>query len=62
MYRPDPGFVGEDSLTYDLPVDPTAFIRLGPPPGAVDGVGDCALINKALTALPASEKRGEGSA
>jgi hypothetical protein len=33
MYRPDPGFIGRDRFTYNVPVDPTAFIRLGPPPG-----------------------------
>jgi hypothetical protein len=33
MYRPDPGFVGRDRFTYHVPVDPTAFVRLGPPPG-----------------------------
>jgi hypothetical protein len=33
MYRPDPGFVGRDRFTYNVPVDPTAFVRLGPPPG-----------------------------
>ena len=27
-------FVGRDRFTYTVPVDPTAFIRLGPPPGA----------------------------
>lgn len=26
MYRPDPGFVGRDRFTYDLPADPTAFV------------------------------------
>jgi hypothetical protein len=33
MYRPDPGFVGRDRFTYSVPVDPTAFVHLGPPPG-----------------------------
>jgi hypothetical protein len=33
LYRPDPGFVGEDQFTYNVPPDPTAFVRLGPPPG-----------------------------
>jgi len=33
MYRPDPGFVGRDRFTYDVPADATAFVRLGPPPG-----------------------------
>ena len=33
MYRPDPGFVGRDRFTYNVPNDPTAFIHLGPPPG-----------------------------
>jgi len=33
MYRPDPGFVGRDQFTYNVPNDPTAFIHLGPPPG-----------------------------
>jgi hypothetical protein len=33
MYQPAPGFVGRDRFTYNVPVDPTAFIRLGPPPG-----------------------------
>ena len=33
FYRPDPGFVGRDRFTYNVPDDPTAFIRLGPPPG-----------------------------
>ncbi len=33
LYRPAPGFVGRDRLTYDVPADPTAFVRLGPPPG-----------------------------
>jgi hypothetical protein len=33
MYRPDPGFVGRDRFTYNVPIDPTAFVRLGPPPG-----------------------------
>ena len=33
MYRPEPGFVGRDRFTYKVPVDPTAFTRLGPPPG-----------------------------
>jgi hypothetical protein len=33
MYRPNAGFVGRDRFTYTVPVDPTAFVRLGPPPG-----------------------------
>jgi hypothetical protein len=33
LYRPAPGFVGRDRFTYDVPADPTAFVRLGPPPG-----------------------------
>ena len=33
MYRPDAGFVGRDRFTYKVPGDPTAFVRLGPPPG-----------------------------
>jgi hypothetical protein len=33
MYRPDPGFVGRDRFIYTVPGDPTAFNRLGPPPG-----------------------------
>ena len=33
MYRPDPGFVGRDQFTYNVPDDPTAFVHLGPPPG-----------------------------
>jgi len=33
FYRPDPGFVGRDQFTYNVSDDPTAFIRLGPPPG-----------------------------
>ena len=33
MYRPDSGFVGRDRFVYNVPVDPTAFVRLGPPPG-----------------------------
>jgi hypothetical protein len=33
LYRPDPGFVGKDQFTYDVPADPTAFVHLGPPPG-----------------------------
>jgi hypothetical protein len=33
MYRPDPGFLGRDRFTYTVPVDPTAFVRMGPPPG-----------------------------
>jgi hypothetical protein len=33
MYRPDPGFIGHDRFTYNVPVDPTAFVHLGPPPG-----------------------------
>jgi hypothetical protein len=33
MYRPNPGFVGRDRFTYTVPGDPTAFNRLGPPPG-----------------------------
>jgi hypothetical protein len=34
MYRPSPCFVGRDEFTYRVPVDPTAFVRLGPPPGS----------------------------
>ena len=33
MYQPAPGFVGRDRFTYNVPGDPTAFVRLGPPPG-----------------------------
>jgi len=33
LYRPNPGFVGKDQFTYNVPADPTAFVRLGPPPG-----------------------------
>ena len=33
LYRPAPGFIGRDRFTYDVPADPTAFVRLGPPPG-----------------------------
>jgi hypothetical protein len=33
MYQPAPGFVGRDRFTYKVPGDPTAFVRLGPPPG-----------------------------
>jgi hypothetical protein len=33
MYRPNAGFVGRDRFTYTVPVDPTAFVRLGAPPG-----------------------------
>ena len=33
LYRPAPGFVGKDQFTYNVPPDPTAFVRLGPPPG-----------------------------
>jgi hypothetical protein len=33
LYRPDPGFVGKDQFTYNVPDDPMAFVHLGPPPG-----------------------------
>ena len=33
MYRPDPGFVGRDQFTYNVPRDPVAFEQLGRPPG-----------------------------
>ena len=33
MYRPDPGFVGKDQFTYNVPTDPMAFVHLGRPPG-----------------------------
>jgi hypothetical protein len=33
MYQPAPGFVGRDRFIYKVPGDPTAFVRLGPPPG-----------------------------
>ena len=33
LYRPNPGYVGKDRLTYNVPVDPMAFEHLGRPPG-----------------------------
>jgi len=33
LYRPNPGFVGKDRFTYNVPVDPMAFEHLGRPPG-----------------------------
>jgi hypothetical protein len=33
LYRPDPGFVGKDQFTYNVPADPMAFVHLGRPPG-----------------------------
>jgi hypothetical protein len=33
LYRPNPGFVGKDEFTYNVPADPTAFEHLGRPPG-----------------------------
>jgi len=33
MYRPDPGFVGRDQFTYNVPGDPMAFVHLGRPAG-----------------------------
>jgi hypothetical protein len=33
LYRPEPGFVGKDRFTYNVPADPMAFVHLGPPPG-----------------------------
>jgi hypothetical protein len=30
MYRPNPGFVGEDQFTVKIPKDPTAFWHVGP--------------------------------
>ena len=33
FYRPDPGFVGRDQFTYNVPADSTAFEHFGPPPG-----------------------------
>ena len=29
LYRPDPGFVGKDRFTYNVPADPMAFDYLG---------------------------------
>ena len=33
FYRPNPGFVGQDQFTFNLPGDPMARTWLGPPPG-----------------------------
>ena len=33
LYRPDPGFVGKDRFTYNVPPDPMALDYLGRPPG-----------------------------
>jgi hypothetical protein len=33
LYRPNPGFVGKDRFTYNVPPDPMAFEHLGRPPG-----------------------------
>ena len=33
LYRPNPGFVGRDRFTYNVPRDPVAFEQLGRPPG-----------------------------
>ena len=33
LYRPNPGFVGKDRFTYNVPADPMAFEHLGRPPG-----------------------------
>ena len=33
LYRPEPGFVGEDQFTYYRPPEPMAFNSVGPPPG-----------------------------
>jgi hypothetical protein len=33
LYRPEPGFVGKDQFSYNVPADPMAFVHLGPPPG-----------------------------
>jgi len=33
LYPPNPGFVGKDRFTYNVPVDPMAFEHLGRPPG-----------------------------
>ena len=33
LYRPNPGFVGKDRFTYNVPSDPMAFEHLGRPPG-----------------------------
>jgi hypothetical protein len=33
LYRPDPGFVGKDQFSYNVPYDPMAFVHLGRPAG-----------------------------
>jgi len=33
LYRPNPGFVGKDRFTYNVPSDPMAFEHLGRLPG-----------------------------